>query len=399
MQTPAPARARRASEILLDLPAHLAGEREIQSALDAVADEIAALIPFSHLDICLHDTPGWTVTHEIGIRTHWSRRRTRLQVSPVRTVLTGELPELITANAMEDVRYVYPGARSEPILEHKLRARINVPMMVMGQIIGTLNISHCTAGAYDAADLRRAHQLAAVLAPWFKALHAAERIRQATHGRAEAQNREELLRRDALDLTQTLEQERQRIGMDLHDQTLADLSRLLRDVTSAGPMPDRAGLATRLQETIDDLRQIIDTAVPTLLDLFGFAHAIRTHLERAVGEAPIAIEVTDLSRGAVDRLDATVRIALYRIAQEAVNNAVRHAQARWIGVRIARDRGAVAVTVRDNGRGLGRPAPDRPSGLAHMRTRARLIAADLQLFEEGGTVVAIRVGASEGRRP
>lgn len=380
-----------ATGILLGIAAHLATQREIQLALNAVTSDIARLIPYAHVDICLHDTPGWTVTYEAGIRTSWSRRRTRLKVSPVRSVLNGDVDHMLTDNAMEDIRYVYPGATAEPIIQHGLRARVNVPMRVMDQIIGSLNISHTKAGIYDDSTVALTHELACVLAPWFKALHAAERIRQATRGRTEAQDREEGLRRDALDLTQALEQERQRIGMDLHDQTLADLSRLLRDVTSEGPLPARDVLASRLTEAIGELRQIIDTAVPTLLDMFGFADAIGAHLERALGDAPVTSELRDNSNGAVDRLDTTTRIALFRIAQEAVNNAVRHSGADWIAVSIDIDAGSVLVTIRDNGRGLGDPGQRPISGIAHMKTRARLIGADLQLFDDSGTCVAVYV--------
>lgn len=74
--------------------------------------------------------------------------------------------------------------------------------------------------------------------------------------------------------------------------------------------------------------------MPTFLGLFGFAHAVRIHLKRAVGDAGIAVAVEDETANAPDRLDQTIRIALFRIAQEAVNNAARHSGASRIEVRI-----------------------------------------------------------------
>ncbi|MGB0904175.1 MAG: GAF domain-containing sensor histidine kinase, partial [Mangrovicoccus sp.] len=308
---------------------HLAAETEIRYALGAVAGEIAELIPFTHADICLLDSPGWSASYEVGIQTRWSRKRTRIAYSPVRLILSGECETMLTANAMEDPRYIFPGAHCEPILKHKLRARVNVAMKSMGQLIGSLNISHETAGLYDAASLATAQDLANLLAPYFHALHTAERARQATHQGAAAEAREEGLRQGALELTQALEQERQRIGMDLHDQTLADLTRLLRDL-SAEPAPPLPVLADKLRICIEDLRRIIDMAVPTLLDLFGFAHALRIHLERATETAGIEIAIEDQSDNAPDRLDCTTRTALFRIAQEAINNAARHSGASRI---------------------------------------------------------------------
>ncbi len=373
----------------LRISGHLAGEVEPRAALAAVATEIAEIIAFTHADICLHDSPGWVVSYEVGIQTRWSRKRTRVQNAPIRDLLTGKVDMMLAGNAMEDPRYIFPGACCEPIINHQLRSRVSVPMKVMGQAIGTLNISHRIEDLYDDATVAEAQTLANVLAPYFHALHASEKAQQAVKIRAEAQAREEGLRQGALELTQALESERQRIGMDLHDQTLADLTRLLRTVSGDAPLPDRATLSRRISDCIDDLRRIIDTAMPTLLELFGFAHAVRVHLERAVGPDPVEIDVEDRTDGAPDRLDPTTRTALFRIAQEAINNAARHAGASQILVRIDRDAGeSLCITIADNGCGLS-PHQGRHSGVAHMRTRADLIGAELEILADGGTCVGV----------
>lgn len=380
-------------DVFLRISAHLAERTDIASALKAVADEIAEVIPFTHADLCLVDGLGWMSSYEVGIQTRWSRARTRVDASPIRDLITGKCDFMLCQDAMQDPRQTFAGACSEPIINHALRSRVHVMMKVMGQPIGTLNISHSTPGLYTMDTVQRAQHVADVLSPYFHALHAAEQAQRAAQVGEAAQAREEGLRRGALELTQTLEQERQRIGMDLHDQTLADLTRLLREVTGDAPLPP-AELAHRISETIGDLRRIIDTAVPTLLDLFGFAHAVRVHLERAVGPSTIGIDVTDETDGATDRLEPTLRTALFRIAQEAINNAARHSGARRISVRIEpRENNGLVVTIRDDGRGL--PAdPQRNSGLAHMRTRARLISAELDILNDYGCTVRVLL---EGR--
>ena len=99
--------------------------------------------------------------------------------------------------------------------------------------------------------------------------------------------------------------------------------------------------------------------------------------------------MTDDTRGAPDRLDPTVRTALFRIVQEAINNAVRHSGAGRIDVRIyPMDGTRLVVAVRDNGRGMP-AAPRRTSGLAHMRTRARLIPAELDIVNEYGCTIRV----------
>ncbi|TQS70001.1 sensor histidine kinase [Rhodobacteraceae bacterium] len=381
-------------DLLARISACLGEQTDTRAALVALGPLIGERVPFTHADICLHDTPGWVVSYEVGIETRWSRRRTRIAFSPVRAVLLGECDVMHSDNAMEDARYVFAGACCEPILNHSLRARINLPMRVLGRVSGTLNISHQTAGLYGAPEIAVLRRIAAVAGPYFHALQAAEQAQQAAHLHDCETTRAEGLRQGALELTQALERERRRIGMDLHDQTLADLTRILRDLES-GPAPERAVLVGRITDTINDLRALIDTAVPTMLDLFGFNHALRVHLERAVGTTATTTEIIDDTAGAVDRLDPTTRTALFRIAQEAINNAARHARAFEIWVEITADpAGRLCVSVVDDGIGIDNPS-GRQSGLAHIRTRADLIGADLQILCHSGTRVSVALAGAD----
>ncbi|KKL96246.1 hypothetical protein LCGC14_1846410 [marine sediment metagenome] len=377
---------------LLRISGHLAGQVEIRSALRAVKAEIENILPVDHLDVCLiDDRAQWNSSYEVGLRTRWSLSRSRVEVSPVRDILLGQTDYMLTDDATVDPRYTYPGALSQPIIRHQLRSRVNVAMKVLGRTIGALNCSSRQPGIYDADTVARVRQVADVLSPYFYSLGAAEKAKQAAIVRAEAQAREEGLRQGALELTRVLEQERQRIGMDLHDQTLADLTRLMRDMDG----PGSEALQARLQNCIQDLRRIIDTAMPSLLDLFGFAHALRIHAERAVGQdSRIALSVLDLTGGAIDRADPTTRIALFRIAQEAINNAARHAGAQRIDVEVSDPEGGLVLKIADDGCGIPDPeamAAGATGGLAHMRTRARLIAAEFTLGSRSGTRITLRL--------
>ncbi|WP_336058100.1 GAF domain-containing sensor histidine kinase [Nitratireductor sp. CH_MIT9313-5] len=403
-QEPALAREEEPNPLLslLRISSHLAGQVEIKSALRAVKAEIENLLPIDHLDVCLiDDEVRWNTSYEVGLHTRWSLRRTSVHISPVRSILYGETDYMLTGNAMEDPRYMFPGAISEPILRHQLRSRINVAMKVLGRTIGALNCSSNKPDHYSEADVERMRHVADVLAPYFYSLRANEQAKQAAITRAEAQAREEGLRQGALELTRALEQERQRIGMDLHDQTLADLTRIMRDLERAETVQERAAISNRLQDCIQDLRQIIDTAVPTLLQMFGFVHALRIHLERAVGdEGEVEIAVHDETHGLIDRLDATTRIALFRIAQEAINNAARHSGGDRIEVLVAPHGKGLKLSIRDNG--VPRFEDTKAAGgLSHMRTRARLIDAAFHIHTDKGTVVEVVLGnpASPHPRP
>lgn len=370
---------------LLRISSHLAGQTEIRAALRAVTAEIEEILPLDHLDVCLVDETGtWNTSYEVGLRTRWSQSRSLVAVSPIRDILSGEVDFMLSANAMEDARYLYPGALCQPILSHRLRSRVNVAMKVLGRTVGALNCSSRRIGVYDMESVERLRHVADVLAPYFHALRAAEKARAAAVAEAEARAREEGLREGAAGLMRALERERRRIGMDLHDQTLADLTRLLREVERG----EAADLPDRLRLCVEDLRRIIDDAAPTLLDFFGVGHALKVHLERATAGSATEILVHECGGEATDALPADIRIALFRIAQEAINNAARHAGAGRISLTVEETPAAIRIAVEDDGPGFGDlSALKQGGGLSHMAARARLI---------GARFAAISGGAEEG---
>lgn len=380
----------------------LAGQLDFLSAIRSVAQEIGQFLPYDHLDLCLLRHDGTlSAAYETGIETEWGRRATdNVETSPIRTLLRGRVDHLLTDDAMLDPRFNFPGAFVAPILDNKLRSRVHVPLVVADGIIGALSISRLTRGSYGPRDVAAARYVADLISPYVYALLETDRSRHAAIIEAEARAREDGLRQGALNLTEALEQERQRIGMDLHDQTLADLSRLMRELSRPGGMDGDAVLA-QLNDCVDDLRRIIDTAVPSILDMFGFCHAVRVHLERATRESDIAIHVHDDSNLGVDALDPVVRIALFRIVQEAINNAGRHAAPSRIDVRIA-GKPRLRVTVADDGCGIAEDIrrSRKKGGLSHMRTRAQLIGARLSVRSgKTGTSVSVSLPAPQEVAP
>jgi signal transduction histidine kinase len=362
----------------------LAGQLDFSPAIRAVAAEVATIVPHDHLDVCIvRGDRRFHTAYETGIDTAWGRMPLGpVNDSPIRSLLLGEVDHILTDDAMNDPRFQFGGAFHGPIFDHALRSRLHVPMIVRGEIIGALSCSLTTAGRYGDEDLRNARYIAELLSPYFFALRAAEQARQSEIVEAEARAREEGLRLGALRLTEALEQERQRIGMDLHDQTLADLTRLARQLErlsgddSITPR-DLDPLARSLHQSMQSLRQIIEAAKPSVLHLFGFADAVENHLDRAIRDSGQSItgQIADDSAGAVDGLPPAMGIALFRITQEAINNAVNHGQASAITINLTAPRGAVAVAICDNGRGIPKTRPRGGSGIDNMRTRARLISA------------------------
>lgn len=371
----------------------LAGNLDIHSALSSVKTEIEKIIEFDHLDVCLIDTDKmWATAYEVGVETAWSKMRSNVHKAPIRDILLGNTDHLLTGNALKDPRFVFPGAVSAPIIDHELRSRVSVGMKVLGEVVGSLNCSSTKEDFYDHSHLEQMRILADMLAPYFHALRANEKANKEAIMRAEILAREEGLRLGALSLTDALEAERQRIGMDLHDQTLADLTRISRDLRPGLSEAQYLRLQRQVQNMIQGLRDIIDTSIPSILDLFGFHHAVQTHLERAVSyDSTMQFKVNDATDGAIDLLPETTRIAIFRICQEAINNAVLHSNASLVSVQVtASPDNVLTIQISDNGK--FRPQPMKPSsGLEHMKTRARLIGAHYELATSDGTTVTIKL--------
>lgn len=381
----------------------LAGQLEFRSAIRAVAAEISHIIPHDHLDVCIIMHGGkYHTAYETGLDTAWGMDPPALvSGSPIRSLLWGEVSYMLTDDAGLDPRFNFEGSFVRPIFDQALRSRIHVPLKVEGDIIGALSCSAHGIGLYRLDDVANARAIADLLSPYFFALRAAEQAQQWAIVEAEARAREEGLRLGALRLTQALESERQRIGMDLHDQTLADLTRLSRRLERLTHEPEVLGetlepLARSLQHCMQDLRQIIEEAKPSVLQLFGFTQAVENQLDRSIRDSGLSInqKLVDNTDGVIDRLEPTVSIALFRITQEAINNAVRHAQAEHITVTLSGQPDGVSIEICDDGIGIRKPKHRKGTGIDNMKTRARLISARFSIMdgrEMRGSVVTIHL--------
>jgi len=399
-------------ERLLAISHALAGHIDAGEAFRATAAEIATIIPHDHMDVAilLHDGQQH-VCYEAGVHTSWStlaQTPLPIDISPVRSVLRGEAPHLLTADALEDARFHFDGALDEPIYSAGLRSRIIVPLRSRGDIVGALNISRHTPDCYTARDVEVAQHCADFIAPYIYALIQSEQARRALMAENEAHNRKELLRVGAARLTEGMERERRRIAMDLHDQTLADLSRIVRQVSAlhhqgVARAAQLADLEREIVHCLTELRHIVDDMRPGVLELFGLRDAIEAHLNRSVSRAtpPIAVHMTDQSDGTVDMLPERIRTALYRIAQEAINNAVRHAAPGRIDVSLLTTGSTLSITIADDGFGYRAAEADESGGIGHMHTRAALIGANLRVDpgKERGTRVSVEIALEGGKAP
>jgi signal transduction histidine kinase len=197
-------------------------------------------------------------------------------------------------------------------------------------------------------------------------------------------------------LNQFLEGELKRIAHALHDeagQLLASVHIELADIASELPPPTRLRFekVERLLTQIEvELRNMSHDLRPTVLDNLGLVPALEFLAERVAKRNGLNVSVIG---GAGERLPTTVETALYRIVQEALNNAVKHAKASSIKIELQRTPLKVACRVRDDGLGFDvhRQSGDHGLGLLGIRERLNVLGGSLHLTAEprhGTTLLA-----------
>ncbi len=201
---------------------------------------------------------------------------------------------------------------------------------------------------------------------------------------------EEEARRFALERLRAEEDERRRIGRELHDEAGQSLLllrlRLELLERDAGPELSAriAGAREIAEHTIGELRRIVAALSPAVLDRLGFAAALRNLLARFRAMHPAQVRSRIAAPRGLPRGDEE---AIYRVAQEALQNVVKHSGATRVMFALDSDDRRVRLRVADNGAGFQEAiARNKPAsfGLAGMRERAALIGGSLAVRSAPG---------------
>ncbi len=198
------------------------------------------------------------------------------------------------------------------------------------------------------------------------------------------------------------ESERLRIARELHDEVGQTLTAVaLRAERAVGELPAQAPALREIVDTVhrslDDVRRIARELRPEALDDLGLVDALISLCLRM--ERQGAVRVLRELEGGLPPLSSEVELVIYRVAQEALTNALRHSGASQVRVALGPASEGIALTIADNGRGLPQPMPAETSGLAGMRERAILIGAALEIVSspDGGVEVHLRVASKDAR--
>lgn len=207
-----------------------------------------------------------------------------------------------------------------------------------------------------------------------------------------ARQRAELEARTAGVLSGT-EEERRRLAADLHDQVLPELRQIAGEVAllkgrSNGLTPDLERLEADVRASMDSVREVMEALRPSALDMLGLGDALESYLRRSAARAAPPVTVSVRRSGEEPPLSPDASLGLYRICQEAINNALKHAGASRIELDVRGDTAGLSLALSDDGRGLDLAAAEgRGRGLSNIRHRADLIGASVRWSPQigGGT--------------
>jgi two-component system sensor histidine kinase DegS len=166
---------------------------------------------------------------------------------------------------------------------------------------------------------------------------------------------------------------------------------------SADPTTAKSELAElkdRVAITLGDTRQFIFDLRPMILDDLGLIPTLRRHMESLANRTGVNSNMT--VSGIEGRLPAQVEIALFRIAQEALENAVTHGKADSVQVNLEYVDGLLRLTIEDNGSGfaasevLSASSASGLYGITGMRERANMLGGDLYLDSTSGKGAKVR---------
>jgi signal transduction histidine kinase len=259
-----------------------------------------------------------------------------------------------------------------------------VPLQDEGNPIGFLVMLDEAPGVFDAAMLQA---LAAFAAQAEVALHNARLYQEVQLGRARLQA---LSRR----LVQVQENERRYVARELHDEagqalTLVrlELAQLERLAGNTDAVIHKVTEIRRINdEVMENLHRLALDLRPGSLDQLGLLTALATHMERLDGQNGVGVHFQVSGFECSDRLPAVVETTLYRLAHEAVTNALRHARPSQVNLHLALNQAAVRLVVEDDGIGFEPAAVafDSHLGVLGMRERCELLGGALQVVSAPG---------------
>jgi signal transduction histidine kinase len=372
-------RAVRGLEVTTAIARAVGGETDIDRVLELIVKRARALVHARGLTIMLCEGDDLVVSATAGdLEESLRGQRVPAAGTIADEVMRSGRPERVSGQSDR-------GKLATTRLGIDLETALVVPLVFRSRTLGVLTaIDRLDAGPqfnHDDEDLLLSFAASAATAVHTARSVGEERLRLAIEGS---------------------ELERQRWARELHDETLQGLGSLQLLLSSALRQkdPDKRDEAVRstlehIGREIHNLRNLITELRPAELDELGLESALESLAHRREEQTGMKVSVDiDLD----DRLEPTAEATLYRLVQEALSNAAKHAQADRIDVRVTALPGAVELVVSDNGRGFDPSESTSGFGLMGMRERVELARGtfDLESVPDSGTTLHVTLPVANG---
>lgn len=191
---------------------------------------------------------------------------------------------------------------------------------------------------------------------------------------------------------QSQEEERMRISRDLHDHVgsrlstlrmmLGRMEKLAGDTTSVQTITDESKKG--IDEVIADIRNISHGLLPPGLSLWGFYHSMEDLCEKTAKSSGLDIQLADHTDGAMKTMQFDTALSLYRVMQEALNNTLKHANAKSISIVLNIKDSMGAIDYTDDGAGTSMTQQSKGLGLYNMESRLSMINASYKITTAPG---------------
>jgi signal transduction histidine kinase len=269
-------------------------------------------------------------------------------------------------------------------LGYRPGALLAAPLRLRGRIIGVLEAMHRASDGFEEGDLKILESAAS----WTAIAVQNARLFQ------ELRASREHLRRLARQVVTAQEVERRRISRELHDEAGQALTALKINLAmiQAGLPEELSDKRQQLAEavettdrTMEQIRRLAHGLHPPVLDKFGLGAAAEGLCDDFAARTPLQVE---LKLEPLPPLDDQCAISLYRVLQEGLTNAARHAEAETVGVTLGQENGVITLAINDDGRGFdpgdGGAAAQSGMGLAGMQERIELLGGRLEIDSAPG---------------
>ena len=302
-------------------------------------------------------------------------------------------------------RTFHRGMKQTCEVELLRNASTNVPVQIEGSRVPPRSgEAQCRAVVMDLTERKRAEEEVRRLNAELEDRVAA-RTAEVRSLLEQSRHTQQQLRRLSHQVLRTQEEERKRISRELHDQIAQVLIRINLDLLTLTRKPparsrDLKQQVARTQRLVEDsvntLHQFIRELRPPVLDDLGLIPALRGYLKDFGGQTGVRVSLATFTLAKIEALNSAKRSALYRVAQEALTNVAKHAEASRVKVRIQKLGDAIRMEIRDNGKSFDTKRerlthlPKR-LGLVGMKERVEMVGGNFSIKSEAGKGTTIQV--------